>query len=147
VRSPGQSFVARLELQGMADGQYAGLMHFSAQLGQNPAASAGSVGVVMDNGRRFVAMSRDGAYTRLQEWPHSALWVKSAWGLDGKATFSVSADGLAFQPVGEPFQLTWGAYRGSRLGLLTFNPSGERGYVDIDHVQYPVNREASADQR
>jgi beta-xylosidase len=138
VRSPGQSFAARLELQGMADGQHAGLMQFSAQPGGHPAASAGSVGVAMENGQRFVEVSRDGAYTRVRDWPHTAIWVKSAWDTDGKSTFSVSADGLSFQPVGETFQLTWGAYRGSRLGLFTFNPAGGQGYVDIDQVRYPV---------
>jgi hypothetical protein len=41
--------------------------------------------------------------------------------------------------------LAWGAYRGSRIGLFTFNPAGDAGHVDIDRVAYPVNRAAARD--
>jgi hypothetical protein len=145
VRTSGQSFSARIELKAMADGQHAGLVHFTAQLDRNPAASSASVGVVMENGRWFVEVSRDGVYKRLQAWPHDAIWLQSAWGLDGKSAWSISADGKAFQPVGEMFQLTWGAYRGGRVGLFTFNPLKEQGYVDIDSVQYAIDRGAAPD--
>jgi hypothetical protein len=37
------------------------------------------------------------------------------------------------------FSLTWGAYRGSRVGVFTFNPSGEHGYVDVDKVDYRID--------
>jgi hypothetical protein len=140
VRARDPAFVARLELAGMADGQHAGLLHFTAQLGApNPAASTASAGVVMVEGRRYLEVSRDGTTTRLQAWPHDAIWLRSAWGLDGKATLAVSADGKRFVPVLPDFPLTWGAYRGSRVGLFTFNPDGERGYVDVDKVTYAID--------
>ena len=138
VRSPGQSFVAQLDLRGMADGQHAGLAHFSAQQGGNPAASTASVGVVMEQGRRFVEVSRDGVYTRLQHWPHLAIWLRSEWGIEGSSTLSVSADGRSYQSASAAVPLSWGAYRGSRLGLFTFNPDEERGHIDISQVRYPV---------
>ena len=140
VRTSGQAFATRLELKGMANGQHAGLTQFTAQPKGARATSTASVGIVMENGKRYVEVSRDGTYTRLQNWPHSAIWLKSAWGLDGKSSWSISADGKAFQPVGEVFQLSWGAYRGARLGLFTFNPLAEQGYVDIDSVQYDIAR-------
>jgi hypothetical protein len=43
--------------------------------------------------------------------------------------------------------LTWGAYRGSRVGLFTFNQAGERGYVDVDSVTYAVDNRAGAPRR
>jgi hypothetical protein len=52
---------------------------------------------------------------------------------------SVSADGKRFQPVLPDFPLTWGAYRGSRVGVFTFNPAGEHGYVDVDSVTYAID--------
>ena len=139
VRTAGQSFATRFELGAMADGQHAGLTQFTAQPKGQRAANSGSVGVVMENGQRFVEVSRDGVYKRLQAWPHSAIWLKSSWGLDGNSAWSISADGKAFQSVGEAFSLTWGGYRGSRLGLFTFNPLKEQGYVDIDSVQYTID--------
>jgi beta-xylosidase len=137
VRSSGQSFVARLELTGMAEGQHAGLSQFTAQpRAGNPAESTASAGIVMTGGIRYVEISRDGSYTRLQPWTHDAIWLRSSWGLDGKSSFAISADGKQFETVLAGFPLTWGAYRGSRAGLFTFNPAGDNGYVDIDKVTY-----------
>ncbi len=145
VRTSGQSFVARLELKGMADGQHAGLAHFTAQpRAGNPAESTASAGIVMAGGKRYVEISRDGSYTRLQPWAHDTVWLRSSWGLDGKSTLAVSADGKLFQPVLADFPLTWGAYRGSRAGLFTFNPKGELGYVDVDAVSYAIDNRAGA---
>lgn len=137
IRGGGQSFVARLELAGMAEGQHAGLVQFTAQPRPgNPGASAASAGVVMTSGVRYVEISRDGSYTRLQPWAHGAIWLRSSWGLDGQSTLAISADGKQFETVLAGFPLTWGSYRGSRAGLFTFNPAGEHGYVDIDTVTY-----------
>jgi len=143
VRTSGQSFVARLELTGMADGQHAGLAHFTAQpRAGNPAESTASAGIVMADGKRYVEISRDGSYTRLQPWAHDVVWLRSSWGMDGKSTFAISADGKQFQPVLADFPLTWGAYRGSRVGLFTFNPTGEHGYVDVGGVTYAIDNRA-----
>jgi beta-xylosidase len=148
VRTGGQSFAARLELKGMADGQHAGLLHFTAQpRAANPAASTASAGIVMADGRRYLEISRDGTYTRLRPWPHDAIWLRSSWGLDGRSTLAASADGKRFEPVLPDFPLTWGAYRGSRVGLFTFNQAGERGYVDVDSVTYAVDNRAGAPRR
>lgn len=139
VRAARPSFIARLEVTGMADGQHAGLVQFTAQpRAANPAESTASAGIVMVDGKRYLEVSRDGAYTRLRPWTHDAVWLRSAWGLDGKSALAVSADGKQFEPVLPDFPLTWGAYRGSRVGVFTFNPAGERGYVDVDRVDYDV---------
>jgi len=140
VRTARPSFAARLELAGMADGQHAGLVHFTAQpRSGNPAESTASAGIVMVEGKRYLEVSRDGTYTRLQPWPHDAIWLRSTWGLDGKSTLAVSADGVTYQTVLPGFPLTWGAYRGGRVGVFTFNPAGERGYVDVDKVTYSID--------
>jgi beta-xylosidase len=145
VRTSGQSFVARLELKGMVDGQHAGLAHFTAQpRSTNPADSTASAGIVMAEGQRFLEISRDGSYSRLQRWAHDAIWLRSSWGLDGKSTLAVSADGAHFQPVLSAFPLTWGAYRGSRIGVFTFNPTAEQGYVDVDTVNYAIDNRSGA---
>lgn len=36
------------------------------------------------------------------------------------------------------------AYRGSRAGLFTFNPTAERGYVDVDAVTYAIANRGGA---
>jgi hypothetical protein len=127
----------------MADGQHAGIVHFTAQpRAANPAESTASAGIVMVAGRRYLEVSRDGTYTRLQPWPHAAAWLRSSWGLDGRSTLAVSVDGVRYRTVLADFPLTWGAYRGSRVGVFTFNPGGELGYVDVDKVNYAVDNRA-----
>jgi beta-xylosidase len=143
VRTHAQSFAARLELAGMADGQHVGLVHFTAQpRAANPAASTASAGIVTAEGKRYLEISRDGTYTRLRPWAHDTIWLRSDWGLDGRGTLAVSADGKRFEPVLPDFPLTWGAYRGSRIGVFTFNTDGERGYVDVDQVTYEIDNRA-----
>jgi hypothetical protein len=101
----------------------------------------------MADGKRYLEISRDGTYTRLQPWTHGAIWLRSTWGLDGRSTLAVSSDGQRFQTVLPDVLLTWGAYRGSRDGLYTFNPAGERGYVDIDWVNYAIDNGAGGKAR
>ncbi|WP_200948889.1 MULTISPECIES: glycoside hydrolase 43 family protein [unclassified Massilia] len=142
ARTGSQSFAARIGLAGMADGQHAGLVHFTAQpRAANPAESTASAGIVMVAGERYLEVSRDGSYTRLQPWKHDAIWLRSTWGLDGKTTLAVSADGASYETVLPGLSLTWGAYRGSRVGVFTFNPAGEHGYVDVDRVTYRIDNQ------
>jgi hypothetical protein len=96
------------------------------------------VGVVMADGKRYVEISRDGTYTRLQAWTKDAIWLRSSWGMDGKSTLAISDDGRQFHTLLADYPLAWGSYRGSRIGLFTFNPSGEKGHVDVDEVIYDV---------
>ncbi|WP_207921231.1 hypothetical protein [Micromonospora sp. KC721] len=51
--------------------------------------------------------------------------------------FSYSLDGTSFTSFGATYQLTWGGYRGDRVGIYTYNPNGT-GYVDVDSVRYTI---------
>ena len=64
------------------------------------------------------------------------VWIKSVWGLDGKSQFSYSTDGRKFTPFGEVYQLEWGYYRGSRIGISCFNNMADAGYIDVDEFIY-----------
>jgi beta-xylosidase len=69
--------------------------------------------------------------------PSSHLWLRVACNFDtDEATFSWSADGLQFKPLGKPFtmifQLT--TFQGVRPALFNYNRSGlPGGYVDFDN--------------
>jgi len=93
----------------------------------------------MAAGRRYLEVSRDGTYTRLRPWTSRAIWLRSTWGLDGRSTLAVSADGARYETVLPDVPLSWGAYRGSRVGVYTFNPAGERGVVDVDRATYVID--------
>ncbi|WEO93269.1 RICIN domain-containing protein [Streptomyces sp. FXJ1.172] len=67
----------------------------------------------------------------------NAVWLRTSWDVNGVSRFSYSPDGSPFTSFGGTYQLTWGGYRGDRVGLYTYNPNGA-GYVDVDSVQYTI---------
>ena len=55
--------------------------------------------------------------------------------------FSISNDGRHFAPVGQPFALRMGYWKGSRIGLYSYNNSGANpGVVHFDYFRYDVTR-------
>ena len=137
LRADNVGVIVRIEMAGMADGQLAGLCHFSAARLKNlPAANSASLGVRQLGAERFLEYSSNGTLTRGTQILGTTLWLRSAWGLDGLSRFSFSTDGQHFFSFGDPYQLAWGAYRGDRLGLFTYNNISDSGYVDIDWVHY-----------
>jgi beta-xylosidase len=137
VRASDAVVVVRLELANLADGQHAGLSHFAAlRRPDRPAASSASIGVGQIGSERAIEISRDGGFTRGPVLTGDIVWLRSAWGLDGESQFAFSLDGRSFTPFGKPYQLIWGAYRGDRIGLFTFNNRAENGFVDFGDFQF-----------
>lgn len=68
------------------------------------------------------------------------IWFRSEWGLDGKSVYSYSTDGDNYTPFGHPYQLSWGNYRGDRIGIFCFNDEQEKGYVDVDYSHYTIEK-------
>jgi hypothetical protein len=68
------------------------------------------------------------------------LWLRSTWDFAGDSRFSFSADGTTFTPFGALYRLTWGNYRGDRIGVYNYNNREEAGYVDVDSFQYTFNK-------
>ena len=120
----------KLDLSGMVDGQESGLAHFAQTYCTAGIAQTGGIRSLNfnDNGRRVAGPSISG----------KDIYFRSIWGFDGKSQFFYSTDGHTFQPFGDPYQLTWGAYRGDRVGIFTVNSKATAGYLDIDSFEYAV---------
>lgn len=123
-----------LDLSGMADGQVAGLCHYSK--------GYSTIGVRCESGIITVESAHNQAITRGPELTTRKLWLQSTWGADGKSQYAYSTNGTAFTPFGEPYQLGWGDYRGDRIGIFTYNNEAEAGYVDCDVFMYRYNSPA-----
>ena len=130
-RSNRNEVTVKLDLTGMVDGQEAGLAHF--------ARTFASIGVVQTGRARSISVNENGTRAAGSEVDQAALWLRSTWGFDGLSQFAYSLDGKTFTPFGESYQLTWGSYRGDRVGLFTVN-STTAGWVDVDSFQYDVAR-------
>ena len=120
--------VTKLDISSMADGQKAGLCHFSSR--------HAAIGVVKDGGTCYWEYRQDNQVTRGEAVAGNEVWLRTTWGLDGMARFAYSLDGKDFQPWGVPYQMTWGNYRGDRLGVYCFNDKAEAGWVDVDFFHY-----------
>lgn len=125
----GATVTVRLELAGLADGQHAGLCHY--------AATYAGLGVRRSGTTTAIEHNAGGSLTSGPVITQNALWLRTSWDVNGVSRFSYSLDGSSFTAFGGTYQLTWGGYRGDRVGLYTYNPNGT-GHVDVDSVDYTI---------
>ena len=116
----------------MHDGDEAGLAHF--------ADSACMLAIVQNAGNRRLLFHTPGESSFGAPLNSFKIWLRSTWRYDGQSQFAYSLDGVHFRDIGLPYGLTWGNYRGDRVGLFTFNNSGDGGFVDVDRFDYTVQR-------
>jgi beta-xylosidase/alpha-L-fucosidase len=129
LRTSTNVVTVKLDVDGMADGQSAGLFHFTT-------AGYAGVGVTQTNSVRQLIYRSGLNVERGAEVKGSSVWLRSVWGLDGVCRFSRSLDGKNFELVGEPYQMKWASYRGDRIGLFNYNSAADAGYVDVDWFHY-----------
>jgi hypothetical protein len=67
------------------------------------------------------------------------LWLRSEWDLSGLCRFSYSTDGKKFAPLGEPYQFGWNDYSRERIGLFSYNNTGEAGHANFGSFTYRYN--------
>ena len=118
----------KIKVEGMADGQVAGLCHY--------AHTYAYIGLQKTNGNPEIVFNENEQIKTHPIKKTKNIWLRSTWGLDGKSTFSYSTDGKTFVEFGNPYQFTWGDYRGTRVGLFTCNETEEKGYIDVDFFKY-----------
>ena len=123
----------RMTVSKMADGQKAGLCHFSR---------AWSMFGVRKESSGLSLFFSDNTHSNPEDVSISLpaglryIWLRTEWGLDGRSRYSYSLDGKHFQPTNCEYVLSWGYYRGDRTGLFTYNSKEEAGQVGFDQVQY-----------
>ncbi|MBQ9431181.1 MAG: glycoside hydrolase family 97 catalytic domain-containing protein [Kiritimatiellae bacterium] len=117
-RTVDNTFTIVLLTEKMTEGQCAGLCHFGG--------GASEFGVKMVDGKRFLYIRVADKERRLDEIGES-VYLRTTWGLDGHAKYAWSSDGKAYIQDPESVTLSWGNYRGSRVGVYTYNENGESG--------------------
>jgi beta-xylosidase len=129
-RTTASEVVIEVDLSGMADGQQAGLCHF--------AKTHSALGVRQEGATRMLVNVNNGVAVTGPEINTPHLWLKSKWGLDGLSQYSFSLDGKIFTDFGPPYQLSWGNYRGDRIGIYSYNNKQDAGWVDVDYLDYKL---------
>ena len=120
----------KLDLSEFADGQKAGLCHFSQ--------SSSSLGISQKDGVKRLEYTENDQTSLKTEFAGTFIWLRSSWGNDGLSQYYYSLDGDNFIPYGQPYQLKWGNYRGDRIGIYCYNNEEEKGYVDVDYFHYEM---------
>lgn len=128
MRTPRNIATLAMNISGIADGQVAGLCHYSGP--------SSSIGVRRDGGAITLEFSHNGKFTPGPRIASRNIWFRSTWGLDGLSRYSYSTDGETFTEFGDSYQLAWGDYRGDRLGIFTYNNQEEAGYIDCASFTY-----------
>jgi beta-xylosidase len=125
--------IVRLDLRGMIDGQQAGLAHFATHYC--------SIQIDQEGSRRSLQYEEDGTRTPGPILNGDSIYLRSRWNSSGRNVFSYRDEGEDWKPVGPGCDLSWGDYRGDRIGIFTTNQKATAGYVDVDWFQYHVRRE------
>lgn len=123
----------KMDIKNMADGQYAGLTHLST-------ANHTLFGVKQENGIKKLFYSYNDTDTIDMDISKKSIWLRSKWDINGINTYYYSLDGKTYIPFGGESKLTWGSYRGDRIGIFNFNTIQEKGYVDIDWFRYDYSK-------
>ena len=131
-RSAWNEVTVKMDISGMAEGQHAGLCHFAEH--------SGCLGVFRQNGKNYLEWRVDDRSSPGLEVASSTLWLRSTWGLDGLSHFAYSVDGIHYEFFGD-YRLSWGFYRGDRIGLYSYNDVSDSGHVDVDFVHYDMQRQ------
>ena len=138
-RSDMTQVTVRIELAGMADGQEAGLVHFGSG---NTSASIAVRKAGDDLEMRYSKPDTPIEGPALARGA-TAVWLRTAVGLDDQCAFAFSTDGEAFSPLGEAYALVGGGWRGDLVGIYTFNNLSESGSIDVDWFDYQIQGAAA----
>jgi len=133
MRTKSNTATVKIDISGMSDGQFAGITHFSTT-------SHSLTGIKQYNGGRQLVYSNNGRDSIGIKITGKYIWLRSYWDYQGKNNYSYSLDGKKFLPFGDVTQLTWGSYRGDRIGIFNYNIEGEKGYVDVDYFTYQYSK-------
>jgi len=131
---------AKIEIEGMANGQDAGVCQYDGGKGFS------SIGVVMDNGeKKLVYKIKEKNKNTLESVgiviskKNHTIYLRIKANFKGACNFEYSFDNKKYTVFGGTSQLTWAFYRGTRLGIYNYNNRHEAGFVDIDWFKYEIN--------
>jgi beta-xylosidase len=133
MRTASNVATVKIDISNMSDGEFTGLTHFSTT-------SYSLFGIKQENEIRRLVYLSNGKDTFGIRVKGKSIWLRSTWDASGISRYAFSTDGKTYQAFGNTFQLTWGSYRGDRIGIFNFNNKEDKGYVDVDWFRYDYGK-------
>lgn len=124
----------KMDIEQMKDGQYAGLTHLSTK-------NYTTFGIKQENDSRFLMYDYNGIDSVVVKINQNPIFLQSTWDFHGTNTYSYSLDGQTYLSIKSRSKLTWGSYRGDRIGIFNYNTQGDQGFVDIDWFKYEYSKD------
>ncbi|AET61123.1 glycoside hydrolase family 43 [Paenibacillus terrae HPL-003] len=139
TEGPACSGITLLDTSFMNVGDYAGLVALQSQYG--------TIGIeVLDNGERRLThcvKGSNGSQETLESvrWSDSRIYLKIDFDFRDSldlARFYYSADDEAWNPLGQPLQMSYllEHFMGYRIGLFNYATKQAGGYADFDYLRY-----------
>ena len=120
----------KMDITGMADGQFAGLLYMAGENGAG-------IGVEKKNGNCQIRFcGKENVYGELIPDNISQIWLRAAWNRDMRIRSSYSLDGKVFLNFGENYQVRESKYQGGHIGIFNYNNLEESGIADIEWFHY-----------
>ena len=99
------------------------------------------VGVCLQDGQRYFYFEDDNQPQLISSIESNAVYLRvTIDSHNNQHQFSVSLDGSEFRPVGHPFALRMGYWKGSRIGVYSYATSKNPGHVVFSDFRYDVTR-------
>ena len=124
----------RVDCSALQEGDHAGLLCTGKQFM--------GVGVCRQAGKLLFYLENDGVRTPITPCKQKTVYLRVT--IDCRRNthqFAVSNDGKQYTPVGDPFPLRMGYWKGSRIGLFSYNTTGtNRGKALFDFFHYIIKK-------
>lgn len=129
MRTKANVVTMKMDIGKMENGQFGGLTHLSTE-------SYTLLGVKQENGEKHLVYNCNKKETIGIKIDVKTIWLRSTWDYNGINRYLFSIDGKTYLPFGGDSQLTWGSYRGDRVGIFNYNTKEDNGFIDIDWFRY-----------
>ena len=118
----------------MSNGQKAGLAHF------NGGKTYAFIAVVKQENelRLEFEINEQSVGGEVFSYGQDCIYLRTSMGVEDKATFQYSWDGMTFYNLGGIYPMTSANFRGDMIGVFTYNDLEESGFVDVDWFHYLV---------
>jgi beta-xylosidase len=122
--------VTEMDITGLTDGQKAGLCSMGGR-------STSLLGVERRGGQLYVYSEKNGKITSEKLIKSKKVYLKASLDIKGdKNQFFFSLDNKQFNQLGESFTTSAGFWKGTRVGLFSFNENNESGSADFNWFIY-----------
>lgn len=122
----------KFDIAHMTDGQIAAMSLFGK--------TTGTLGIEQSGTSRRIYFNAGGKNIQGQEVDIANVWLRAIWDANGLAKFYYSTDGVNYDPIGTPYQITnYSNDVAARIGIYTANDIDDKGFIDVDWFHYGVN--------